>query len=90
MAYDIYRNHTIVCSAVYDDVNGKWKSSAYVSWQESGSDKRTQSFRHSPELFSCFDDAPAFGDGFHTVRSAARDRIEISTFALWNQSLDLS
>jgi hypothetical protein len=30
---------------------------AFVSWQESGSAKRTQIFRHSPELFSHFEAA---------------------------------
>ena len=57
MASEFYRDHTIVCSAVYDDVSGKWKMAAFVSWQESGSAKRTQIFRHSPELFSRFEDA---------------------------------
>ena len=37
MTYFIYRDHTIVSSAVYDVVSGKWKLAASVSSQESGS-----------------------------------------------------
>ena len=32
----VYRDHTIVSSAVYDDISGEWKLNACVSWQGSG------------------------------------------------------
>lgn len=62
MAYVLYQDHTIVSSAVYDQVSGKWKLSAYVSWDESGtSTPRLFVIRNSPELFSRLEDAETAG-----------------------------
>lgn len=40
MANLIYHDHTIVSSTVYDEITGKWKLSAYVSWLEGVSPTR--------------------------------------------------
>jgi hypothetical protein len=62
MTYFIYRDHTIVSSAVYDVVSGKWKLAASLSSQESGSSSRQLHIvRNSPELFSRFEDAETAG-----------------------------
>jgi hypothetical protein len=59
MAYVLYRDHTIVSSAVYDDVSGKWKLAACVSWQASGD--RVHFLKNSPEMFSRVEDAEIAG-----------------------------
>jgi hypothetical protein len=62
MAFMIYRDHTIVSSAVYDQVSGKWRLTAYITWDESGSlAPRLYSIKTSPELFSQFEDAETAG-----------------------------
>jgi hypothetical protein len=62
MTYFVYRDHTIVSSAVYDVGSGKWKLAASVSSQESGStSRRLHIVRNSPELFSQFEDAEKAG-----------------------------
>lgn len=59
MAYILYRNHTIVSSADYDDVTGNWKLTACISWQSSGD--RLQFLKNSPGIFSCPADADMAG-----------------------------
>ena len=62
MAYVIYQNHTIVSSAVYDQVSGKWKLTACITWDEGGSlTPRLHLITTSPELFSQFEVAEAAG-----------------------------
>lgn len=62
MTYLIYRDYTIVSTAVYDVVSGKWKLSASVISPEDGSTSRQlHFFRNSPELFSRFEDAEKAG-----------------------------
>jgi hypothetical protein len=62
MAYLIYQDHTIVSSAVYDEVSGKWKLTAKVTWKENGSPTRRLHFvKSSPEPFSRFEDAEKAG-----------------------------
>jgi hypothetical protein len=62
MAYLIYHDHTIVSSAVYDEVSGKWKLTAKVSWKEDGSfPHRLHFVKSSPEPFSRFEDAERAG-----------------------------
>ena len=59
MAYILYRDHTIVSSADYDDVTGNWKLTACVSWQSNGD--QIQFLKNSPAIFSCPDDAEKAG-----------------------------
>jgi hypothetical protein len=62
MAYVIYQDHTIVSSAVYDQVSGKWKVTARIMWDESGSlAPRLHLITTSPELFSRFEEAETAG-----------------------------
>jgi uncharacterized protein (DUF2147 family) len=62
MAYVPYRNYTIVSSAVYDKVSGKWKAAAAISWQTT---KKTGSQVHiitnCQQLFSQYEDAETAG-----------------------------
>ena len=48
-------------SAVYDDVSGKWKLTACVSWQGTDNEDRSTFSRNSPELFSRSQDAENAG-----------------------------
>jgi hypothetical protein len=58
----LYRDHTIVSSAVHDDAGGNWKITAYVSWAEDGSPSRRLHFiRNNAERFSRFEDAEMAG-----------------------------
>jgi hypothetical protein len=59
MAYLLYRDHTIVTSAVYDDVSGKWKLAACVSWQASGD--RIHFLKNSLQTFARVDEAETAG-----------------------------
>lgn len=53
VAYLIYQDHTIVSSAVYDVVIGKWKLASSVSSQYNGErTRRLHIVKNSPELFS--------------------------------------
>jgi hypothetical protein len=61
VAYLLYRDHTIVSSAVYDDVSGKWKITACVSWEASGNEDRFKFLKNWPGLFSRFEDAEKAG-----------------------------
>ncbi len=62
MAYVTYRDHAIESSAVYDQGSGRWKATAYITWEESGSRTRqVYRLRTSPQLFSRFDDAETDG-----------------------------
>jgi hypothetical protein len=63
MAYVIYQDHTIQSAAVYDQVSGRWKAAAYITW-DGGSGSGTRHFhlsRNSPELFSRLEDAETAG-----------------------------
>jgi hypothetical protein len=62
MANLIYHDHRIVSSAVYDDIGGNWKLTAYVSWLEGASPTRRLHFiRNTPERFSRVEDAELAG-----------------------------
>jgi hypothetical protein len=61
MAYVIYQDHTIVSSAIYDQVSGKWMFDAYFTSDENGSLPQLHLIPDSPELFSRFEDAEAAG-----------------------------
>ena len=62
MANFLYHDHTIVSSAVYDDIGGKWKFNAYVSWAKDGSPSRHLHFiRNYEERFSRFEEAEMAG-----------------------------
>jgi hypothetical protein len=61
VAYILYLEHTIVTSGSYDDVSGKWKISACVSWQGDGGSDHFQFFRNPPDTFSRFQDAEVAG-----------------------------
>jgi hypothetical protein len=53
VAYILYREHTIVSSAIYDDVSGKWQLTACVSWQANGD--QIQFLKNSLETFAHFE-----------------------------------
>ena len=59
MAYVLYRDHTIVSSALYDDVSGEWKLNACVSWQASGD--RIQFLKNPLLKFARFEEAEIAG-----------------------------
>lgn len=59
MAYILYREHTIVSSAFYDDVSGKWQLTACVSWQANGD--QIQFLKNSLETFAHFEEAEVAG-----------------------------
>jgi hypothetical protein len=59
VAYIVYRDHTIVSSAVYDDVSGNWKLNACVSWQAKGD--QIQFLKDSLETFAQSDQAEMAG-----------------------------
>jgi hypothetical protein len=61
MASVIYQDHTIVSSALYDQVSGKWMLDAYITCDENGSLPQLYIIQTSPELFSRFEDAEAAG-----------------------------
>ena len=61
MAYLLYRDHTIVSSAVYDDVSGNWKLNTCVSWQANGNEDRFHFIKNALERFSRFEDAENAG-----------------------------
>jgi hypothetical protein len=61
MAYVIYQDHKIKSSAVYDQVSGRWKATAHITWDGNGSGTRQYSSSTSPELFSRFEDAEIAG-----------------------------
>ena len=61
MSYILYREHTIVSSGSYDDVSGKWKITACVSWQANGGGDHFQFLRNLPETFLRFEDAETAG-----------------------------
>ena len=62
MADVIYQDHKIESSAVYDQVSGRWKATAYITWNGNGSGTRQfYLLRTSPELFSRFEDAEIVG-----------------------------
>jgi hypothetical protein len=71
MAYVIYQDHTIVSSALYDQVSGKWMLDAYITCDENGSLPQLYIIQTSPELFSRFEDAEAAG------MEAAKDWVDL-------------
>jgi hypothetical protein len=69
----IYRDHTIVSSAVYDHVSGKWQLTACITCHENGSAApRLHLITTSPELFSRFEDAEIAG------MEAAKDWVDLA------------
>jgi hypothetical protein len=56
MAHLVYQNHTIISAAVYDDVTGKWRLTASISWPE-GPSRRLHFITDRPERFSRIEDA---------------------------------
>jgi hypothetical protein len=56
MPYLIYRDHTIISAAVYDDITGKWRLTASVSWSEGGR-QYLHFINDNPERFSRIEDA---------------------------------
>ena len=59
MAYVLYRDHTIISTAVYDAETGRWKLTACISWQASGD--HFFFLRDCPERFSRVDEAEVAG-----------------------------
>jgi hypothetical protein len=59
VAYLLYREHTIVSSAFYDDVSGKWQLTACVSWQANGD--QIQFLKNSLKTFPHFEEAEVAG-----------------------------
>jgi hypothetical protein len=66
MAYLIYQDHTIVSAAVYDDITGKWRLTAYISWLEGGC-RHLHFITDTPERFSRVEDAE--NAGMETAKS---------------------
>jgi hypothetical protein len=61
MAIMIYHKRTLVSTAGYDQLTGKWKYAARVSWSEIGGVTRFHFVTTSPELFDRFGDAEKAG-----------------------------
>ena len=61
MAYVVYQDHTIVSSAIYDQVSGKWMFDTYFTCDENGRLPQLYLIPTLPELFSRFEDAEAAG-----------------------------
>ena len=61
MAIMIYNQRTLVSTAGFDQVSGKWKYAATVSWSEGGGITRFHFVTTSPELFDRFEDAEKAG-----------------------------
>ena len=59
MAYVLYRDHTIITTAVYDVVSGMWKLAACISWQASGD--RLHFVKDAPERFTRVEEAEMAG-----------------------------
>jgi hypothetical protein len=60
MAHLVYHNHTILSAAVYDEITGRWRLTAYVGWSE-GPTRRLHFIRDMPERFSRVEDAELAG-----------------------------
>jgi hypothetical protein len=60
MAHVVYQNHTIVSAAVFDEITGRWRLTAYVGCSE-GPTRRLHFIRDRPERFSRVDDAELAG-----------------------------
>jgi hypothetical protein len=61
MAIMIYHHRRLVSTAGFDQVSGKWKYAATVSWSEIGSITRFHFVATSPELFDGFEEAEKAG-----------------------------
>jgi hypothetical protein len=62
MAHLVYQKHTILSAAVYDEITGNWRLTAYVSWLERESSTRRFHFiTNMPERFSRVGDAELAG-----------------------------
>jgi hypothetical protein len=59
MAYVLYRDHTIISTAVYEVETGRWKLTACISWQASGD--HFFFLRDCPERFSRVEEAEMAG-----------------------------
>lgn len=79
MANLVYRDHTIVSSAVFDAVSGRWKLTAYVSWAVDATPSRRLHFiRNMEERFARFEDAEMAG--IETAKSwVDRSMVEVTT-----------
>ena len=60
MAQLVYQKHTIVSAAVYDEITGNWRLTAYVAWSE-GPTRRLHFIRNMPERFYRVEDAESAG-----------------------------
>lgn len=60
MAQLVYQKHTIVSAAVYDEITGNWRLTAYVAWSE-GPTRSLHFIRDMPERFSRVEDAEMAG-----------------------------
>jgi hypothetical protein len=61
MAIMIYQHRTLVSTAGYDRLSGKWKYAATISWSDIGSITRFHFAATSPELFNGFEEAEKAG-----------------------------
>jgi hypothetical protein len=61
MAIMIYHHNMVVSTACFEQVSGKWKYAATVSWSESGCVTRSHFVTTSSELFDRFEDAEKAG-----------------------------
>jgi len=59
VAYVLYRDHTVVSTAVYDVETGKWKLTACISWQADGD--HIYFLKDCPERFSRVEEAEVAG-----------------------------
>jgi hypothetical protein len=59
VAYVLYRDHTVVSTAVYDVVTGKWRLAACISWQASGD--HIYFLNDCPERFARVEEAEMAG-----------------------------
>jgi hypothetical protein len=56
MPYLIHQDHIIIAAAVYDDITGKWRLTASISWMEGGR-HRLHVITDTPERFYRVEDA---------------------------------
>ena len=62
MPHLVYQNHTILSAAVYDEITGNWRLTAYVGWLEGeGPTHRFHFITNMPERFSRVEDAELAG-----------------------------
>jgi hypothetical protein len=62
MTHLVYQNHTILSAAVYDEITGNWRFTAYVGWLEGeGRTHRFHFITDMPPRFACVEDAELAG-----------------------------